>query len=292
MDRRTFLSTMTAASLLGRKLSWAAEHSATRIGLQLYTVRDAMQKDYESTLAKVASAGYSEVEFAKYFDDLPRLDHPVKEVRAMLDRHGLKATSNHVSYAVLGNKWAQVLEGSAILGHTYLVNPWVPEEVRNQPDGWKRAAETFNRAGEASKKVGIQFAYHNHWFEFQPVNGTLPYDVLLKECDPSLVKMELDLCWVVVAGADPVTYFERFPGRFPLVHVKDMKRLPTKGAPLNEQTLRPQMTEVGSGVIDWKRILGHAQQAGIELYIVEHDWPAVPFESIATSYRYMKDLRF
>jgi sugar phosphate isomerase/epimerase len=100
------------------------------------------------------------------------------------------------------------------------VNPWIDESIRSQPGAWKRIAETFNRAGEASSKAGIQFAYHNHNFEFAPVNGKMPYDVLLEECDPALVKMELDLCWISAAGKDPVEYFKRYPGRFPMVHVK------------------------------------------------------------------------
>jgi sugar phosphate isomerase/epimerase len=293
MDRRGFLGTLTAATLLTKRLGWAAgEHRADRIAVQLYSVRDAMEKDYESTLAKVAAVGYREVEFANYFGHAPSFDHPPKEVRAMLDHHGLQATSAHVPYRVLGETWPQVIEVSTVLGHSYLVNPSIDEAVRKQPDGWKRAAETFNRAGETSKKAGIQFAYHNHWAEFQPVAGKLPYDILLKECDPNLVKMEMDLCWIVVAGQDPVAYFHKYPGRFPLVHVKDMKKLPSPGDPLTEDTLKPAMTEVGSGMIEWKRIFAHSHTAGIKVYIVEHDWPASPFDSIEISYKYMKDLRF
>jgi sugar phosphate isomerase/epimerase len=293
MDRRSFLGTLTAATLLTRRLGWAApEHQAERIGVQLYTVRDVLKKDYAGTLAGVAAIGYREVEFAQYFEHAPRFDHPPKEVRAMLDRDRLQATSAHVPYRVLGEGWPQVLEVSHVLGHSYLVNPAIDEALRKQPDGWKRAAETFNRSGEASKKAGIQFAYHNHWMEFQPVGGKLPYDILLEKCDPDLVKMEMDLCWISVAGHDPVEYFHRYPGRFPLVHVKDMKKLPSPGDPMTEATLRPLMTEVGSGVIDWKRIFAHSETAGIKVYIVEHDWPASPFESIETSYKYMKSLRF
>ncbi len=167
------------------------------------------------------------------------------------------------------------------------------KEVK-QPDGWKRAIDTFNHAGEISKKSGIQFAYHNHWFEFLPVNGKLPYDMLLEQCDPDLVKMELDLCWITVAGADPLTYFNRYPGRFPLVHVKDMKKLPKVSAAGGQDfgdSLK-DMTEVGSGIIDWKRILGQSEKAGIKHYIVEHDKPQAPIESIKISYDYLSKLRF
>lgn len=290
IDRRTFLGTVTAATLLTRRLGWAAsDHKIEKIGVQLYTVRDAMKQDFEGTIAKVAAIGYKEVEFAGYFD------HSPKDVHAILDRNGLSAPSTHVEYKDLSpERWTPFLEASKVMGHQYVVNPWIDENLRKQPDIWKRAAETFNRAGEASKKVGIQFAYHNHWFEFIPVNGKLPYDMLLEDCDPDLVKMELDLCWITVGRQDPLKYFDRYPGRFPLVHVKDVKDLP----PLQESGGQnfgdsvTGMTEVGSGLIDWKRIFAQSDKAGIKHYFVEHDRPKNPFESIKTSFLFLKQLQF
>jgi len=290
MNRRTFISTSIAASLAATaKPAWAADtvHSIDRVGLQLYTVRDAMKSDFEGTIAKVAAIGYKEVEFAGYFD------HSPKDVRAILDKNGLASPSCHVGYDVVEKKWPDQIESAKIIGQSYIVCPWIPEETRKQPDVWKKAAETFNRAGEESKKAGIQFAYHNHWFEFLPVNGKLPYDILLESCDKNLVKMELDLCWITVAGADPLKYFDRYPGRFPLVHVKDVKTLPkisTGGAQNFGDTV--DLTEVGSGIIDWKRIFAQSDKAGIKHYIVEHDHPKAPFESIKTSYEYLSKLRW
>ena len=289
MDRRTFLGTMTAATLLTRRLAFAADdHKIDKIGLQLYTVRDLMKQDFDGTLAKVAAIGYKEVEFAGYFD------HSPKDVRAAVDRRGLTAPSAHIDYKSLGEKFPEVIEAAKVVGHEYLVNPWIEEEIRKQPDGWKHAAETFNRAGEACKKAGIQFAYHNHWFEFLPVNGKLPYDLLLTECDPNLVKMELDLCWITVGGQDPLKYFDRYPGRFPLVHVKDVKRVPpvTAGGAQDFGSSMKDMTEVGSGIIDWKKIFAQSDKAGIKHYFVEHDNPKKPLESIKTSYDYLARLRF
>jgi len=289
MDRRTFLGTMTAATLLTRRLAFAADdHKIDKIGLQLYTVRDLMKQDFDGTLAKVAAIGYKEVEFAGYFD------HSPKDVRAAVDRRGLTAPSAHIDYKSLGEKFPEVIEAAKVVGHEYLVNPWIDEEIRKQPDGWKHAAETFNRAGEACKKAGIQFAYHNHWFEFLPVNGKLPYDLLLTECDPNLVKMELDLCWITVGGQDPLKYFDRYPGRFPLVHVKDVKRVPpvTAGGAQDFGSSMKDMTEVGSGIIDWKKIFAQSDKAGIKHYFVEHDNPKKPLESIKRSYDYLASLRF
>jgi sugar phosphate isomerase/epimerase len=291
MNRRTFLETtaaVTAATLLSRRFGWAAgDHKAEHIGVQLYTVRDAMKTDFEGTIAKVASIGYKEVEFAGYFDRTPQ------QVRAVLDKNGLKAPSTHVQYDELDAKFPAVIEASKTIGLNYIVCPWIPEDLRKSPDIWKQAAEKFNKAGEMTKKAGMQFAYHNHWFEFLPVDGKLPYDALLKECDANLVKMEMDLCWITAAGADPIKYFNQYPGRFPLVHVKDLKKLPTitAGGPQNfGDTV--DLTEVGSGLIDWKKLFAGAGKAGIQVYVVEHDHPKAPFDSIKTSYDYLSKLRW
>ncbi len=281
MNRRTFVGSATAAAFISR-LTWAAsEHRVQKIGLELYTVRDALQKDFEGTLARVAKIGYKEVEFAGYFAHLPEFSPSPKRTREILEADGLTAPSTHVPYSALAQEnWPKVIEASRILGHDYIVNPSIDREVLKQADGWKRAAETFNRAGEESQKSGIQLGYHNHVEEFKPLaDGKLPYDVLLAESDPKLLKMEIDLGWAHMAGADPIAYFQKYPGRFPLVHVKDFDKNGT-------------MTEAGSGVIDWKAIFAKSDVAGIKHYFVEHDQPTAPFESIQTSYTYLKDLRF
>jgi len=293
ITRRTFLrsaTTATAATLFASRFSWAAgAHRIDKLGVQLYTVRDQMKEDFEGTIAKVAKIGYKEVEFAGYFGRTPQ------QVRSTLEKNGLTSPSGHVDYEVLApDRWPEQIESAKTIGQSYIVNPWVPQELRKSQDDWKRVAEKFNSAGEAAKKAGIQFAYHNHWFEFIPVNGKRPYDTLLAAADPELVKMELDLCWITVAGADPLEYFNRYPGRFPLVHVKDIKKLPevTSGGPQNFGDELKDMTEVGSGIIDWRRIFAQSDKAGIQYYIVEHDKPKEPFQSIQTSYRYLNKLRW
>jgi sugar phosphate isomerase/epimerase len=272
-NRRTFIESSVAATILSSLPAAFARPAGQldRIGVQLYTVRDLMKSDPSGTLAKVAAAGYQEA--------------------------GLASPSNHIDYKTVISSFPQALDAAHIIGHTFLVNPWIDVDIRNHPDGWKQAAEAFNRAGEAAKKAGIQFAYHNHWFEFKPLaDGTIPYDFLLKACDPQLVAMELDLCWINVAGADPLKYFDRHPGRFPLVHVKDVKKLPkpspAEGATIDFEQIFPDMTEVGSGVIDWKRIFAQSGKAGIQHYFVEHDKPADPIASIQQSFRYLAALRF
>jgi sugar phosphate isomerase/epimerase len=304
VNRRAFLGTSAAtflaqswqlqalkpglASILASALP--VEHKIKAVGVQLYTVRDAMKSDFEGTIAKVAQIGYKEVEFAGYFD------HSAKDISAILKNNGLTAPSCHVAYDIVQNKWDQQIEESHAIGHKFIVCPWIEPKQRQEPDGYKRAADLFQKAGEASKKAGIQFAYHNHTFEFQPseaLGGKLPYDILLAT-DPNYVKMELDLCWISVAGKDPIEYFNKYPGRFPLVHVKDMKVLPkgAEGPTASPDKEMPNMTDVGGGVIDWKHIFSHDEKAGIQHYFVEHDFPADALASITKSYAYLSTLTF
>ena len=289
MNRRSFLGTMTAATLLSRRLAWAEEtHKIDKIGLQLYTVRKAMPTDFDGTLAKVSAIGYKEVEFAGYFG------HSPKDVRATLDKCGLTAPSMHTGYSTLGDKFPEVIESAKIIGHEYIVNPAIDDSMRKTADGWKRAADTFNHAGEACQKAGIQFAYHNHWWEFIPIDGKLPYDIVLESTDPKVVKMEMDLGWITVGGQDPLKYFALYPGRFPLVHMKDWTKVPPIPAPGSAFNMddAPEMTDVGSGSVNWKRIFAKSNQAGIRHYFVERDMPPAPFENIRTSYNYLAQLRF
>ena len=159
--------------------------------------------------------------------------------------------------------------------------PWIPQEKRVTLDGWKNVAAVFNRAAQLAHDAGLQFAYHNHDFEFPKMEGQVPYDVLLQNTDPKLVQLEIDLYWMTKGGQDPLDYFARWPGRIPLVHVKD-----SAGAPEHK------MVDVGQGKIDWKRIFEKQDQAGIKHFFVEHDQPPQPFDDIAASYRYLKNLEF
>jgi sugar phosphate isomerase/epimerase len=296
MNRRTFiessLATVALTSLPAR--GFAAQHQISAVGLQLYTVRDEMKKNFDATVTRVANVGYKEVEFAGYFN------HSPADIRVLLDKLHITAPSCHVGYDVIQDHLQETIDAARVIGHSYIVTPWIDEKLRKSPDGWKRVADFFNQVGATTKKAGIQFGYHNHTFEFVPdplLGGKLPYDFLLDNTDKDLVKMEMDLCWISVTGHDPVSYFGRYPGRFPLVHVKDVKEMP-KVVPgkadefVDTSFEKKVMTEPGNGVIDWSRIFAHADQAGIQHYFVEHDAPADPFASITASYKYLAALRF
>ena len=284
INRRSFLGAVSAAVLLPR---FATAASIARAGAQLYTVRGDLEKDFDGTLAKIAAIGYREVEFAGYFGHTPA------QVRDSLKRHGLTAPSAHIDYPSLtGDRWTRALDDARAIGHGYLVNAWVDESIRNQPGAWPRIADTYNTAAAAAKRHGIQFAYHNHNFEFYPradAGGKLPMDLLLESCDPNLVKIEMDLCWISAAGKDPVEYFRRYPGRFPMVHVKGLRKVPAASAePVPIDRILPEITDVGhDDVIDWPRIFAHAKEAGISHYFVEHDNPPQAFDSLRASYDYV-----
>ena len=277
VNRREFVQTMTAigATTLFCKVPRTAPSARLeKVGLQLYTVRDKMKEDFEATLARVAEIGYKEVEFAGYFDHAPA------DVRAILDRHGLSAPSTHIALGEI-DAWKASLDTAKAIGHDYVVVPWIPQEKRMTLDGWKNVADVFNRAAQMAHDTGLQFAYHNHDFEFPKMDGQIPYDLLLQNTDPKLVELEIDLYWITKAGQDPLSYFARWPGRVPLVHVKD-----SAGAPEHK------MADVGQGKIDWKRIFAKRDQAGIKHFFVEHDQPPQPFQDIAASYNYLKNLEF
>lgn len=252
----------------------AAETRALdRIGVQLYTVRSLMEMDFEGTLEAVAKIGFHEVEFHDYFGRQPR------EVKNLLDRLGLEAPASHFPWDMLRNDPEVVLETAKTIGHHYIILAWVTPEERTSIEQYKDLAAFCNKTGEACKDAGLQFAYHNHDFEFHPIDGQIPFDLLLAETDPDLVEFEIDLYWITKGGREPLEYFEKHSGRFPLCHVKDMGE---DGGWAN----------VGAGRIDFPSIFARAEQVGLKYFFVEHDEPADPLGSIAASFNYLEALTF
>lgn len=247
------------------------------LGLQLYTVRELMAEDFVATLELVAATGYREVEFAGYFEV------PPAEVRRRLADAGLEAPSAHVGYGEFVADVAGVMEHALAVGHRFVVVPAVPDGDRATLDDYRRHAENFNRWSEACREAGLRFGYHNHTFEFEEIDGQLPYDLLLAETEPGRVEMELDLAWARGGNADPLAYFEAWPGRFPLVHIKDL------GPAGNED-------DIGNGDVAFARIFAHAQKAGLRHGFIERDHATDVRQSIESNYaaiqplwtRYMK----
>ncbi len=305
LKRRNFLKQTGAAALGGLLLpnkSMAAlfnKPAVHPLGVQLFTFFNVIDNDVAGTLKKVAAIGYKEIEsaFSKkggYYGMKP------KEFASMLNSMGLVWQSHHVLGAPFklppGAKMPAGADGKPISippmrnlrdnnqelvdeavegGVKYLVCSSTPITTLDEV---KASAVILNKTGEACKKAGIQFVYHNHDAEFHAVEGTVPYELFLSQTDAELVKMELDLAWATKGGKDPVELFKQHPDRFPLWHVKDLDA--------KHETILP----VGSGTIDFKRIFDAAAIAGVQHYFVEHDMPADPFASITLSYDYLSKL--
>ncbi|MCS3798119.1 sugar phosphate isomerase/epimerase family protein [Niastella sp. OAS944] len=280
--RRDFLkqSSLLTAGFFINKEEWFAQPK--KIGLQLYTLRSEMAKDPKGTLAKVAAQGYNTVETYGYGDG-KWFGMNATELRSTLKSHGLSSPSGHTFPASIflqsrwEEKWKPAVTDAKALGQEFIVIPWLEEEYR-QADNYKKIAAALNKAGEIAKKTGLKLAYHNHDFELAPAGGTTGYDTLLKDTDPKLVFFEMDIYWVSKAGKDPLALFAKHPGRFAMWHVKDMDNTPKKF-----------FTEVGNGVINYKKIFNYAKQSGMKYFFVEQDMcPGAPLDSTAKSIAYLK----
>lgn len=244
-----------------------------RIGLQLYTVRSALSKDIEGTMAAIARVGITEVEFFNMFG---------KEAswwRPLLDRHGLTAPAVHQGLPATDDEWGPIFDRSREMGHQIVIVPSVGNEYRGTRANWQRLAERLNVAASRARAAGLEFGYHNHDFEFAPVDGTTGYEILTTATDPDLVKLELDIYWAVKAGQDPMALLRRWPGRVVAVHVKDAGPPPER-----------VMLDVGKGTIDFKSLLATGRAQGLRHWFIEHDNPADPIASITASAAVLKTL--
>lgn len=248
----------------------AAPRFPDRIGLQLYSVRSEMERDLPGTLARVAEIGFREVEFAGYFGRTPQ------EIRALLAEHGLEAPSTHVPFGALTDDWEGVVGSAATAGHRWVTIPSIPGSARGSADDWRRIVDLFHTGAEAAQAAGLRFAYHNHAFEFEPVEGIVPFDLLLDASDPELVDIEMDVYWVVRGGRDPLEYMASHPRRFPLLHLKD-----SAGPP--DHT----MVDLGAGVVDLPAILGLARETGVSHVFAEHDAPEDPMGFARGAFEYL-----
>ena len=288
-------------SFFERKTKWP-------VGLQLYTLGNLMTTDPKGTLQKLAAIGYKELESTgsqkgNFYGYTP------KEFAAMVKEAGMQWRSAHVGGAPftieqimkmaktaedsariqkmaeqfknmpkmlnLKENYQQLADNAAEGGLTYLVCSSIPVSTL---DEIKMAVDVFSKTGEACKKNGVQFAYHNHTTEFDEVEGHRPFDYILANTDKELVKMELDLAWATKAKQDPVELFKLHPGRFPLWHVKD----------LDKNTMNP--AEVGTGVVDFKRIFDNAKESGMKYFFVEQDQAPQPLQNVTNSFNYLNKI--
>jgi sugar phosphate isomerase/epimerase len=250
------------------------------IGVQLYTVRTLTQHDLPGVLAAIRKIGYEEVE--TYWDVY---SHPAAELKRMITDHGLRAPSGHFNYDGLEAK----LDYAATLGVEYMICPMLLPNMQTSLDGFKRAADQFNKWGEQVKQRGMHLGFHTHNYEFRRFGNTTGFDVLVERTDPALMCFEIDCYWVTEAGRDPVQMIKSLGSRVRLLHMKDRK----PGFPVS-QVLDAQaehFTPVGTGTIDWKAVIAAAKKDGIRHYFVEQDsGPPAPLECLRISYKNLRPL--
>lgn len=301
LTRRTFLKTGATAAA-----AWGLNHSRLMadplglpVGLQLYSVRKLLPNDYEGTLKKLSAIGYREVEAAGFFG------HSASDVKAAMANAGLRCVSAHYPMPELNKDVDGTLKYAKELGLSYVIcsTPSVadPSKLASYPGGagkyfqsgmtaddWRWNADQFNQIGKKFKAEGIQFGYHNHTTEFHDLGGGLiGFDVLLKDTDPTYVTLEMDCGWVSAAGRNPVTYLTRYPTRFSMLHIKDLKP-PVAGKPMGDRT----STVLGKGTIDYKPIFAAAKKVSIKHYFVEQEqFDGDPMQELTADYQYLHTMQ-
>jgi len=280
-SRRTFLKASGAAVAATCVSAGRLEAAplGLPIGLQLYSVREFLPKDFDGTLSKVRAAGYTEVEAAGYYD------RTAPEFRKAMDAAGLRCISTHHPMAVLKPRLDELIEYGHVLGLSYIVcpSPMHKDPTARGPltlEDWRWTADELNHIGEKVKAAGMSFGYHNHTPEFGVEKGVVFYDELLRLTDPKLVFFEMDCGWVVAAGRNPVDYLSKTPERFPLLHVKDMAK---------KASGEFVSTVMGRGVVDYRPILRAA--TGLKHYFVEQEeFDIDAFEALRLDAEYMRKL--
>lgn len=289
MHRRTFVHSLGAALALPGALPNAlpdalrgaqpASRRVERIGVQLYSLRDAARADLARTLGDIAAAGFQEVEL---LDSMRNFGMPPAQLRQLLDRLRLRAPSTHINTAALDDL-PRVVGDAQVLGHTYVIVASLPlEKGRATLDDYRRWADRLNAAGETVRRSGLWLGFHNEPQDFAAVGGRVPYDVVVERTDPARVRLQLDTGNVAMGGRDPLAYMQRFGDRYWSFHVKDASRL---GAPHD--------AELGTGVVDFRKILALAGSlAGKHLYVEQESYPGAPLDSVRRDYQYLAALRY
>jgi len=273
-SRRGFIKTSATFALGSYLLPTIPKASAKNVGIQLYSVRKEMLADALSTLKHLAKIGYKELESARSVKG-NYYGLKAKEIKKIASDLGMTVRSGHVG---IDNNWQQSVDEAAEAGQTYLICSSMPSRGQTI-ENYQKTADIFNKAAEDCKKRNIIFGYHNHEEEFEKVDGQILYDILLDKTDPDLVKMEMDLGWLIVTNNDPFKYFQKYPNRFPLWHLKDM------------DITKKESTEFGKGGVNIKQLLQNKEKAGMKYFFVEQEeYTVSAFQSLTEDMRYLKEL--
>ncbi len=287
-NRRTFIKksgTFAAGSLLIPSVISCTKKKSKEIGLQIYSVRNELKEDLKGTLKQIAEIGYKWIELADYNEGKFYGKSP-SDFKKLIEELGMEIISSHTGVEVKGvdmSNAEKLADAHAELGLKYVVKPWLVEERRVSADSYKKVAEELNKIGEVMKSRGLKFGYHNHDFEFETVDGQIPFDILLSETDSELVIFEIDLYWVKKGGKNAIEYFNNYPGRFELFHIKDM-----------DNTEESYFTEIGTGIINFKELFASKELAGMKYFFVEQDnyRNYSPLESVKISFDYLNSCDF
>lgn len=288
----------------------------TAIGVGLFTIPQLLDQDFAGTMQLLAEIGYKEVElFGPYPFSAPSAHErwqPVAvalgmkqtgyygltppEVKAVLERYGLRSPSMHTDLQTLRQRMPEIAAAAHVIGQRYVILPSIPEEERRTLDDYKRLADDFNQIGAHAVAEGVRFAYHNHGYGLREMEGQIPFKLILEQTDPALVDLQLDIYWNTAGGGDPIAYLRDYPGRFPLLHIKDMtERFPVPADMNNPSAwigLFPYISDAGSGVLDLPAIIAQGVQSGVQHFLLERDLAPNPVETLQKSYHYLAGLCF
>ncbi len=317
MLRRKFISTSAKASASALILSSDIFKSGPlleKIGIQFFSLPKMLDENLTGALSMLSKIGYKEAElYGPYSFSSPSaierwnavtpslgfkgsgyFGHTAEEMKMLLDDNGFSVPSIHTDLDTLQTRMDKLGEAARILGNAYVVLPAIPAENRKTLDDFKKMAEAFNKIGESAKVQGVKFAYHNHGYGLKEVNGQIPLELIFSNTDPSLVFFEMDLYWTTAGGGDPIALLEKYKGRYPLMHVKDMvKKVHFSGDggdPKQWIELFPYMTTAGNGVLDLKSIISKAKENGTKHFIVEQDMVKEPEIALKKSFDYLASL--
>ncbi len=318
MKRRSFVKNTSAATtafaLFPALASSCTTKSLNTIGVQLFSLPKLLEKDFNTGIKKLAEIGYKEIEMygpfpfsvdaikKRWATITPNLGfsgsgyfgHTLQQVKTVLEEHRVKVTSIHLDMETMQTRMDDIGEAGDALGFEYIGLPAIPEDKRKTLDDYKRVAEEFNKIGEKAKKAGLKFAYHNHGYGLTEMDGQIPLELIFDQTDPNLVFFEMDIYWTVAGGADPIDYLKSYPGRYHLMHLKDMKKKVKfsgdGGAPGQWIELFPYMTVLGEGVLDIPSIIAFAQKKGVRHFYVEQDMVDNPEVALKKSFDYIKTI--
>lgn len=241
----------------------------SKVGLQLYSIRELAEKDFFNAIKTTAECGYDGIEFAGFFDT------PAAELKKFLDENGLLSCGSHTALPILEDEFYKTVEYNLEIGNKYIIIPWIPAEMCNSRDAWMKTSEKMNAMNDRLKSYGIRLGYHNHAFEFEKFDGVCGYDIFAENTKADIL-LEIDTFWVAYPGEDPVKYVRTYKDRLDLLHIKDMDA-------------DKKSTEIGRGTLDFPAIIKAADKT--QWFIVEQEEFEVPMEeSIKISCDYLKGI--